>query len=116
MLPVSFQGSRIVFPSSPPSTGSEPPRDHASPRHTVGELVCLPRAIQSERLHIGTSLAPVAFPIHIDVKLTKPQGGPMSTERPRFSAFNQERIPKIACFNKAATPLGVDFDALIAAM
>ncbi len=33
-----------------------------------------------------------------------------------FGAFNQGQIPKIACFNKATTPLGVNFDALIKAM
>jgi hypothetical protein len=33
-----------------------------------------------------------------------------------FAAFNQGETPTIACFNKATTPLGVDFDALIAAM
>jgi hypothetical protein len=36
--------------------------------------------------------------------------------RPVFGAFNQGLTPKIACFNKAKTPLGVDFDALIKAM
>jgi len=40
-----------------------------------------------------------------------------NTLKPTFGAFNQGEIPKIACFNKAAaTPLGVDLDALIAAM
>jgi hypothetical protein len=34
----------------------------------------------------------------------------------KFAAFNQGDAPKIAVFNKAATPLGVDLDALIAAM
>jgi hypothetical protein len=33
-----------------------------------------------------------------------------------FGAFNQGLTPTIACFNKATVPLGVDFDALIAAM
>ena len=33
-----------------------------------------------------------------------------------FGAFNQGAVPTIACFNKATTALGVDFDALIAAM
>jgi hypothetical protein len=33
-----------------------------------------------------------------------------------FGAFNQGQIPTIACFNKSTVPLGVDFDALIAAM
>jgi hypothetical protein len=33
-----------------------------------------------------------------------------------FGAFNQGLVPTIACFNKATVPLGVDFDALIAAM
>src|SRR5437660_8088871 len=33
-----------------------------------------------------------------------------------FGAFNQGIIPTIACFNKAATPMGVGLDALIAAM
>ena len=28
----------------------------------------------------------------------------------------QNRVPRIACFNQAKTPMGVDFDALIAAM
>src|SRR5712691_10419831 len=44
------------------------------------------------------------------------QGGLMRAARPTFGAFNQGGVPTIACFNKAATPLGVDFDALIAAM
>ena len=33
-----------------------------------------------------------------------------------FGAFNQGGVPTIACFNQATVPLGVDFDALIAAM
>jgi hypothetical protein len=33
-----------------------------------------------------------------------------------FGAFNQGDVPTISCFNKAKTPLGVDYDALIAAM
>ena len=33
-----------------------------------------------------------------------------------FASFNQGTIPTIACFNLAATPLGVDLDALIGAM
>lgn len=33
-----------------------------------------------------------------------------------FGAFNQGVIPTIACFNKAKTPLGVNFDSLISAM
>jgi hypothetical protein len=40
----------------------------------------------------------------------------MKSARPTFGAFNQGGMPRIACFNKASTPLGVDFDALIAAM
>ena len=40
----------------------------------------------------------------------------VTTLRPRFGAFNQGDIPTIACFNKATTALGVDFDALIAAL
>ncbi|MGA9040505.1 MAG: hypothetical protein WB421_08220 [Terriglobales bacterium] len=36
--------------------------------------------------------------------------------KPTFAAFDQGVIPTIACFNKATTALGVDFDALIAAM
>src|SRR5262245_62152849 len=36
--------------------------------------------------------------------------------KPTFGAFNQGDVPRIAVFNKAATPLGVDFNALIAAM
>ena len=40
----------------------------------------------------------------------------MKSAKSVFAAFNQGVIPTIACFNKAATPLGVDFDALIAAM
>ena len=37
------------------------------------------------------------------------------SNKPIFSAFNQGIIPTIACFNQAATPLGVNLDALIAA-
>mgnify|MGYP001014135987 CR=1 FL=1 len=33
-----------------------------------------------------------------------------------YGAFNQGGVPTIACFNRATTPLGVDFDKLIAAM
>jgi len=33
-----------------------------------------------------------------------------------FGAFNQGEVPRIACFNKATVALGVDFDALMAAM
>ncbi len=40
----------------------------------------------------------------------------MRAARPTFGAFNQGGVPTIACFNKATTALGVDFDALIAAM
>ena len=40
----------------------------------------------------------------------------MKIKRPTFGAFNQGGIPTVACFNKAKTPLGVDFDTLIAAM
>lgn len=36
--------------------------------------------------------------------------------RPTFSAFNQGNTPRIAVFNKATIPLGVNFDSLIAAM
>jgi hypothetical protein len=37
-------------------------------------------------------------------------------KKPTFGAFNQGAIPTIACFNNATVPLGVDLDALIAAM
>src|SRR6202790_1602428 len=40
----------------------------------------------------------------------------MKTTKPTFGAFNQGGIPTISCFNKAKTALGVDFNALIAAM
>src|SRR5256886_16952753 len=40
----------------------------------------------------------------------------MRAARPTFGAFNQGGVPTIACFNRASTPLGVDFDALIAAL
>jgi hypothetical protein len=40
----------------------------------------------------------------------------MKIAKPTFGAFNQGGIPTIACFNKARTALGVDFDALVAAM
>jgi len=40
----------------------------------------------------------------------------METRRPTLGAFNQGAVPTIACFNKATVPLGVDLDALIAAM
>jgi len=40
----------------------------------------------------------------------------MITTKPTFGAFNQGQVPTIACFNKATVGLGVNFDALIAAM
>ena len=40
----------------------------------------------------------------------------MRSAKPKFGAFNQGGVPTIACFNRASTPLGVDLDALIAAM
>jgi hypothetical protein len=40
----------------------------------------------------------------------------MANGKPTFGAFNQGGLPTIACFNKASISLGVDFDALIAAM
>ncbi|WP_372522496.1 hypothetical protein [Sulfuricaulis sp.] len=40
----------------------------------------------------------------------------MKNTGPIFGAFNQGAVPTIACFNKATTALGVDFDALIAAL
>ncbi|HEU4402034.1 MAG TPA: hypothetical protein VFT43_08000 [Candidatus Polarisedimenticolia bacterium] len=40
----------------------------------------------------------------------------MQTIRPTFGAFNQGGVPTIACFNRATIGLGVDFNALIAAM
>ena len=39
-----------------------------------------------------------------------------NSRKPTFGAFNQGDVPKIAVFNKAATPLGVNLDLLIAAM
>src|SRR5438045_3691955 len=33
-----------------------------------------------------------------------------------FAVFDQGVIPTIACFNRAKTPMGIDLDALIAAM
>lgn len=38
------------------------------------------------------------------------------TRKPRFGAFNQGELPTIACFNRATTPLGVDYDKLIGAL
>ena len=40
----------------------------------------------------------------------------MPSTKPRFGAFNQGDVPTIACFNQATTPLGVDYNALIAAL
>ncbi len=42
----------------------------------------------------------------------------MNTARSRFiaAAFDQGQVPTIACFNKATTALGVDFDRLLAAL
>jgi hypothetical protein len=42
----------------------------------------------------------------------------MSPRRSRAiaAAFDQGQVPTIACFNQATTPLGVDFDRLIAAL
>jgi hypothetical protein len=41
---------------------------------------------------------------------------PMSSKKPKFAAFDQGLTPTIACFNRATTPLGVDYDKLIDAM
>src|SRR6266700_3332320 len=43
-------------------------------------------------------------------------GGSQKAATKAFGAFNQGIIPTIACFNKAKTSLGVDFDTLISAM
>src|SRR5205807_2231155 len=45
-------------------------------------------------------------------------GDGMTTARSRFiaAAFDHGQVPTIACFNKASTALGVDFDRLIAAL
>ena len=40
----------------------------------------------------------------------------MANRKVTFGAFNQRDIPTIACFNRTSVGLGVDFDALIAAM
>src|SRR3989441_4142579 len=40
----------------------------------------------------------------------------MATPTATFGAFNQGGVPTIAFFNKATTPVGVDFGSLIAAM
>jgi hypothetical protein len=40
----------------------------------------------------------------------------MARAKTTFGAFNQGAVPTIACFNKATIDLGVDLDALIAAM
>lgn len=40
----------------------------------------------------------------------------MKRRRPTFGAFNQGGVPSIACFNRATIDLGVNFNALIAAM
>ncbi len=40
----------------------------------------------------------------------------MARRRPVFGAFNQGAIPTIACFNRAETPLGVNWSSLITAM
>ncbi len=40
----------------------------------------------------------------------------MTNAKPTFGAFDKGQLPTIACFNQATTPLGVDLDALIAAM
>src|SRR5258708_29519451 len=47
---------------------------------------------------------------------TKTRRSKMNEAKKVFGAFNQGVIPTIACFNKATTPLGIDLDALIAAM
>jgi hypothetical protein len=40
----------------------------------------------------------------------------MSRTRPVFAAFDQGQIPQIAVFNQASVPLGLDLDALVAAL
>lgn len=40
----------------------------------------------------------------------------MSRKTNGFDAFEQPGVPTIACFNRARTPLGIEFDALIVAL
>lgn len=40
----------------------------------------------------------------------------MPRTKPRLSSYRHPHVPTIACFNRAKTPLGVDFDALIGAL
>src|SRR2546430_1287645 len=40
----------------------------------------------------------------------------MARSEPIRASFDQGQVPTIACFNRATTPLGVDFDTLVAAM
>jgi hypothetical protein len=40
----------------------------------------------------------------------------MASRKRVFGAFNQGDVPKIACFNKATVPLGVNYNSLIAAL
>jgi hypothetical protein len=54
--------------------------------------------------------------MHINRSTLYCYGGTMSADNLVFGAFDQGEIPTIACFNKATTPLGVNFDSLITAM
>src|SRR6185436_12259882 len=40
----------------------------------------------------------------------------MKRSGPKFAAFDQGQIPQIAVFNQAKTPLGLNLDALVAAL
>ena len=40
----------------------------------------------------------------------------MKRSGPKFAAFDQGQIPQIAVCNQAKTPLGLNLDALIAAL
>lgn len=67
--------------------------------------------VQAARAPVVKKAVRRSAPLRRATKLRRAAGKP-----PRRGAFNQGGIPTIACFNKAKTKLGVNFDKLVAAM
>jgi hypothetical protein len=68
---------------------------------------------KEQKFHRSAPLT--ASPLH-DMHTKKRMATKINAPKKEFGAFNQGTIPTVACFNRAETPLGIDFDTLIKAM
>src|SRR3989442_12035648 len=74
--------------------------------------------IEGARAHRAASFSGLGCERRGSAGARHSRGDRMTTARSRFiaAAFDHGQVPTIACFNKAATALGVDFDRLVAAL